>query len=297
MPRRIPKAFISYRHLDAQHGTRVRAFALRLRDAGVDVALDQFFLDEHHTGPDEGWPKWSSDHASKSACVLIIGTVGWFDSFDKMPRLAGAGLGSACEADDIRTRIYEAGGRAEGIRVVIFDDADAAHISQGLRQYPYFRADRDFARIAEWAKTLTCGGSLHHQTEPQQNSSADRSRRDRRIALGLSAAVAAIGAFTWAWPLAQSSCMLRLKVVEAPVEPVVAEVTMSGETRAHRFSQRLQAVFEISQDSQRSRNWNLLLRAAGGDPIASFDIEGCPYESRDYRSVDGVHIQLSRGGG
>ena len=95
--------------------------------ARIKVVLDQFFLDDNPAGPNEGWAKWSSDRALQTEYVLIIGTPEWFDCFEKT-QPPGTGLGAACEADDIRTRIYEAGGVIENIRVVLFDDADGAHI-------------------------------------------------------------------------------------------------------------------------------------------------------------------------
>lgn len=145
----MSQVFISYRQTDDAQKQRVRAFAERLRDAGVDVVLDQFLLDADAGGPSEGWDKWSSDRALNTEFVLIIGTKDWFECFDKtQPR--GTGLGAACEADDIRDRIYEAGGVIEKIRVVLFDDADAAHIPAKLRRYHRFKAEGDLPNIVRW---------------------------------------------------------------------------------------------------------------------------------------------------
>src|ERR1051325_9505268 len=119
--------FISYRQTDEAQRKRVRAFAERLRDCGVEVVLDQFFLDQNPGGPNDGWEKWSSDQALKTEFVLIIGTEAWFQCFEKK-QPPGTGLGAACEADDLRHRIYKAGGVIPNIRVVLLDDANAAHI-------------------------------------------------------------------------------------------------------------------------------------------------------------------------
>jgi len=97
----MSQVFISYRQTDDAQKQRVRTFAERLRDAGIDVILDQFFLDANPAGPNDGWPKWSSDRALTTEYVLIVGTKEWFDAFDKTQR-PGTGLGSASEADDIR---------------------------------------------------------------------------------------------------------------------------------------------------------------------------------------------------
>src|SRR5689334_6738814 len=143
----MSEVFLSYRQTDEAQRQRVRAFGERLRDAGITVILDQFFLDEHPAGPNDGWDKWSSDCALNSEYVLIIGTRDWFKCFDKKQK-PGTGLGAACEADDLRQRIYEAGGVNEKIRIVLFDDADARYISAKLRRYHRFNADRDSEDIS-----------------------------------------------------------------------------------------------------------------------------------------------------
>jgi AAA ATPase domain/Tetratricopeptide repeat/SEFIR domain len=146
--------FISYRQTDARQRERVRAFGERLLGCGIDVVLDQFFLDANPGGPDEGWDKWSSDRALSSERVLIVGTHDWFECFEKK-QPPGTGLGAACEADDLRHRIYEAGGVIEGIRVMLFDDVDAAQIPGKLKRYHRFHAERDFVNIVRWL-----GGTL-----------------------------------------------------------------------------------------------------------------------------------------
>ena len=95
--------FISYRQIDDDQKQRVRHFAERLRVRDVQVVLDQFFLDTKPAGPNEGWPKWSSDRAQKTEYVLIFGTQAWFDCFEHH-QPPGTGLGAACEAHDLRQR-------------------------------------------------------------------------------------------------------------------------------------------------------------------------------------------------
>jgi tetratricopeptide (TPR) repeat protein len=145
----VSTVFISYRQSSDAQRQRVRDFASRLRASGVDVLLDQFLLDSHPAGPDEGWDNWSSDRARQTEYVLIVGTKDWFECFDKtQPR--GTGLGAAWEADDLRDRIYQANGINASIRVVLFDDAEDAHIPGKLRRYHRFHADRDFASMVRW---------------------------------------------------------------------------------------------------------------------------------------------------
>ena len=145
----MPEVFLSYRQTSDTERQRVRAFAERLRSSGISVILDQFFLEEHPGGPNDGWDKWSSDRALQTSHVIIIGSESWFQCFDKT-QPPGTGLGAACEADDIRHRVYEANGIVETIRVVLFDDADSKHISPKLKRYHRFHADRDFDNIRRW---------------------------------------------------------------------------------------------------------------------------------------------------
>lgn len=183
----MSEVFISYRQTNDEQRQRVRSFAERLRDAGITVILDQFFLDENPGGPNDGWPKWSSDRALKTRYVLIIGTPKWFQCFEKTQR-PGTGLGAACEADDLRTRIYEANGVIENIRVVLFDDADAAQIPGKLRPYHRFHAERDFTNIVRWL-----GGNLIIDTPRTSIShnlpSLQRVRPDRGAWLSTSRSV------------------------------------------------------------------------------------------------------------
>ncbi|HXQ37029.1 MAG TPA: AAA family ATPase, partial [Anaerolineales bacterium] len=59
------------------------------------------------------------------------------------------------EADDIRSRIYKSFGVIKTIRVVLFDDADAAYIPAKLDRYHRFHDERDFSSIVRWL-----GGSV-----------------------------------------------------------------------------------------------------------------------------------------
>lgn len=147
----MPEVFLSYRQTSDTERQRVRAFAERLRSSGIHVILDQFFLEDHPGGPNDGWDKWSSDRALHTSHVIIIGSKSWFQCFDKT-QPPGTGLGAACEADDIRHRVYEANGIVETIRVVLFDETDSKHISPKLKRYHRFHADRDFDNIVRWLK-------------------------------------------------------------------------------------------------------------------------------------------------
>jgi hypothetical protein len=145
----MSQVFITYRQTDYKQRKRVRDFGERLRACHIKVVLDQFFLDENPAGPNDGWPKWSSDCALKTDYVLIVGTHAWFQCFNGSQN-PGTGLGAACEAGDIRTRIYKKANVIETIRIVLFDDRDEAHVPDKLIPYHRFHAKRDFLNIVRW---------------------------------------------------------------------------------------------------------------------------------------------------
>jgi tetratricopeptide (TPR) repeat protein len=145
----MSQVFLSYRQTDEEQRQRVRAFGERLRRCGIDVVLDQFFLDDNPAGPNDGWPKWSSDRALNTEYVLIVGTEAWFQCFEGTQK-HGTGLGAACEAWDLRQRIYDGGNVIDDIRVVLFDNAEAAHMPGKLKPYQRFHAERDFENIVRW---------------------------------------------------------------------------------------------------------------------------------------------------
>jgi tetratricopeptide (TPR) repeat protein len=147
----MSQVFISYRQTDDAQKQRVRTFAERLRDTGIDVILDQFVEDKNPAGPSQRWAQWSADRAFKTEYVLIIGTHPYFQCFEGS-QPPGTGLGAAYEADAIRQRIYEAGGMNDDIRVVLLDNAESRHIPAELRGYHYFFADRDFEKIVRWLR-------------------------------------------------------------------------------------------------------------------------------------------------
>lgn len=159
------QVFISYRQTDDAQRQRVRSFGERLRKCDIDVVLDQFLLDKQAGGPDEGWPKWSSDQALNTEYVLIVGTSDWFRCFEGTQK-PGTGLGAACEAWDLRQRIYDAGNVIPNVRVVLFDEAEATHIPGKLKPYHRFHADRDFAQIVRWL-----GGTVRMETDDTPRTS------------------------------------------------------------------------------------------------------------------------------
>jgi ATP/maltotriose-dependent transcriptional regulator MalT len=160
--------FVSYRQLHDAERARVRGFAERLRSHGINVILDQFYLDEHPGGPPEKWSKWSSDQAARAERVIIIGSEAWFQCFEGT-QPAGSGLGAAYEADDIRTRLYKSANINESIRIVLLEDLDARSIPGKLEGYHRFHGDRDFGAIVRWLGGLPAGSPSSAKTSTPNN--------------------------------------------------------------------------------------------------------------------------------
>lgn len=144
----MARVFISYRHENRVFSASVRAFAVRLRDAGIDVVLDQLYLEANPGGPPEGWPKWSTDRA-KHGKVLVVGSAGWFACFEHA-QPPGTGLGAAAEAGVVRTRLYECAGENADIRIALLSESGALTIPAELSDYHRFHHPQDLEAIVAW---------------------------------------------------------------------------------------------------------------------------------------------------
>lgn len=146
------QVFISYRHEGPEHARAVRRLGELLRQAKLPVMLDQFYLDAYPGGPDVGWPKWCEDNANSSACVLIVGSQGWFDAYDKAAP-PGVGLGAATEADLFRQDLYDEAGVNQRLRLVFLHPTSAASVPVRLRAWHQFRpfdADTELNQLIGW---------------------------------------------------------------------------------------------------------------------------------------------------
>jgi hypothetical protein len=146
--------FLSYRHESNDHANAVRTLGEKLKDAGLPFELDQFYIEDHPGGPDEGWRKWCEDRAEKSACVLIVCSKGWFDSYRK-EGVQGKGLGAALEAAVFSQDIYDEKGRNARIRLVNLDNFVEADIPQRLRDWHIFRpfiSVAEFDQMTKWIR-------------------------------------------------------------------------------------------------------------------------------------------------
>jgi hypothetical protein len=150
----LQHVFISYRHESPEHARAVLRLAEVLRQAKpkLPVALDQFYLEEHAGGPDEGWPTWCEQCASESACILIIGSEGWFAAYEKKEQ-AGFGLGAATEADCFKNALWSEQGHNRRIRVAFLHDVPAEKVPLRLRQWHQFRPfdnDDQLNQLVRW---------------------------------------------------------------------------------------------------------------------------------------------------
>lgn len=145
----MARVFISYRHENDEHQARVRAFCERISGAGIEVILDQFYLEAHPGGPDEGFPQWCKREAGTAEKILIVGSAGWFRCYEgtEMP---GVGLGAAAEARVIAQRLYDSSGVNRTTRIVLFDTSAASYIPLDLRCYRSFDFAADLGDLTSW---------------------------------------------------------------------------------------------------------------------------------------------------
>ena len=144
--------FISYRHESDEHTRAVRRLGELLRQANIPIALDQFHADDHPGGPDLGWPKWCEDCANQSACVLIIGSEGWFSAYEKTAS-PGQGLGAATEADLFRQTLWDEQGNNTRIRLAFLHNLSIQQVPVRLRAWDQFRPfdnDDQLNRLIRW---------------------------------------------------------------------------------------------------------------------------------------------------
>lgn len=134
-----PEVFISYSHDSPAHSARVLAFAMALRDHGIDVELDQF-----HTEEIIDWPRWCNEQTSRdrSDFVLCICTAEYHRRIEgKVPPERGKGV--YWEGSLLDDEIYDAKGNLRLIPV-LFDDDPEVSIPRFLRGWTFCRL-RNFA--------------------------------------------------------------------------------------------------------------------------------------------------------
>lgn len=146
--------FLSYRHESENHQALVRRLAESLRSDKVPVSFDGFLEESEPGGPAEGWPRWSENLAETSSCVLVVCSLGWFDSYRRKRETSG-GKGAALEASVISQLIYDDKGINDRMRLVVLDDFDKSQIPAALRSWRIFQPFRnpdDLVQLSKWVR-------------------------------------------------------------------------------------------------------------------------------------------------
>ncbi|MEI6342622.1 MAG: TIR and AAA domain-containing protein [Verrucomicrobiota bacterium] len=146
------EVFISYRNENPEHERKVRVLGQRLRDAGLPVVLDQFFLEDNPGGPDGGWRAWCEDHAQHSACVVVVGSQGWYDAYAGK-QTSHSSRGSASEARVIGQILYDDQGINKRFRMVFLDKPSKANVPptvSGWHQFEPLEDSQQFKALARW---------------------------------------------------------------------------------------------------------------------------------------------------
>lgn len=166
MPNQV---FISYRRENDAHVKRVRSLAVQLREGGLPVAFDEFYLEANPGGPDEKWSRWCIKQAKESACVLMVGSRGWYAALDPTSATPDEGLGAAAEANVIQEQLYQARWVTRRHRVVLLDAADADGLPveiSGWRHFAPLSNSQDMEDLVRWVSQLT-GSSPESGTSPE----------------------------------------------------------------------------------------------------------------------------------
>jgi len=132
-----PTVFISYSHDSPEHADRVLALADRLREDGIDCALDQY-----ETSPPEGWPKWMDRHIAKSDFVIVICTETYYRRVigEEEP---GKGRGVKWESTLTYQHLYDADAKNIRFVPVLFESGKVEHIPTPLRGATYYYIDTE----------------------------------------------------------------------------------------------------------------------------------------------------------
>jgi hypothetical protein len=154
--------FISYTHESPEHKARVHTLADRLRQDGMMVVLDR---DCDPGGPSEGWDKWSENQAAECEVFLPVFTESYKRCWDgEQP--PGVRLGVIHEAKILGRRIFEAGQTVDFCRVVVFDEADKAHVPMLIAGLQIFHASWDYAALLGWLGLSGAAQSSASQPTP-----------------------------------------------------------------------------------------------------------------------------------
>jgi len=97
---RSAQVFVSYSHDSPDHERRALELANRLRVDGLNAIIDQ-----HHTAPPEGLPRWMESQIQDADFVLLICTGSYLRRVERHER-PGKGRGVMWEANLIYNLLY-----------------------------------------------------------------------------------------------------------------------------------------------------------------------------------------------
>jgi hypothetical protein len=136
-PARPPKVFISYSHDSPEHEQRVLKLANRLRNDGIDAAIDQY-----ESSPREGWPAWMERQIRESDFVLVVCTPPYLTRAERREK-ENIGKGAIWETALTLQYLYEASASNERFIPVIFSAGDIADIPVPLRSATYYLVNEE----------------------------------------------------------------------------------------------------------------------------------------------------------
>ncbi|QPJ65763.1 MAG: tetratricopeptide repeat protein [Candidatus Nitrohelix vancouverensis] len=144
-PKTRPKVFISYDHATEGNKERVAGLSAILRSKGVDCMIDQY-----EPNPPKGWPRWMKGQIEEADFVLVVYTEIYKLRFENKDA-PGQGKGVVWEGNIITQELYDSCGINTKFLTVVFDDGDAAHITDPLKKQTYFQVSaeggRDFEKL------------------------------------------------------------------------------------------------------------------------------------------------------
>ncbi len=121
------EVFISYSHDSPEHIRAVLELSNRLREEGVDCALDQY-----ETSPPEGWPRWMDKKIRESKYVVLVCTETYYKRVMGQAE-PGVGHGVKWEGNLIYQHLYDAGTVNTRFVPVVFRSADKTFVPDPLR--------------------------------------------------------------------------------------------------------------------------------------------------------------------
>jgi hypothetical protein len=121
------EVFISYSHDSPEHIRAVLELSNRLREEGVDCALDQY-----ETSPPEGWPRWMEKKIREAKYVICVCTEAYYNRVMGKER-PDTGHGVRWEGHLIYQHLYESGGVNTRFVPVVFRNVDKRVVPDPLR--------------------------------------------------------------------------------------------------------------------------------------------------------------------